>query len=271
MANKALPGNEPCRAVTADEIAQYDKHGWAKLPGFLGPEMLAGLCAMAKARLGEDGTGNAVNAMTQPFFNPELTDGPKDPLLRPLLDALGRNATALMQRRPGVGTRYFSDLFAPKLPYGKPTSHPGAGETFFHQDFMNWGLDRSGGMTFWIALEDLAPESGTMEYLSGSHRMGALGNYRTLGPGGIFHDFPELLERCPNSGPVAYAAGDATVHHSMMVHGAGRNLTDRPRWAYLAVVNPSDARWTGAPPEAFSTEGLKLLGELDDERFPLLG
>lgn len=271
MAEPTVSTSATCRAVTAQEIAHYREHGWAKLPGFLDPDLARTLLAMAKARMGEDGTGNAISPMQQPFFNPEATRGLEDPILRPLIEGIGRNAKALMQRREGLGVRYFGDMFAAKLPVAKETRHPGAGATYFHQDFMNWALDRSGGMTFWIALEDLAPESGTMQFSSGSHRMGALGHYRSYDDGDIFDDFPELRRDCPLSGPLAYAAGDATVHSNLTVHGAGENLSDKPRWTYIVIVNPADARWNGAPPEAFSTSGMEFLQELDDARFPLVG
>lgn len=268
----AAPTELTCRAVTAEEIAHYAEHGWAKLPGFVPPATVAALLAMAQARMGSDGKGNAVSPMKQPFFNPEVTGGPGNPQLRPLLDGMGRSAKALMQRSPRIEARYFGDFFAVKLPVSRETEHPGAGATYFHQDFTNWALDRSGGMTFWIALADLAPESGTMSFLSGSHRDGVLGHYLTYDEGeDIFDDFPELRDPERLSEPMSYAAGDATVHSVMTVHGAGENLTDGPRWAYIVTANPSDVRWSGAPPEAYSTEGMTLRQELNDERFPVIG
>jgi hypothetical protein len=266
-----MTGPATCRAVTAEEIAHYREHGWAKLPGFLPPGLVRALLAMARARMGADGQGNPVSPYRQPFFNPEATDGPADPLLRPVIEGIGGNARRLMERAPAIRARYFGDLFAAKLPAAQATAHPGAGATYFHQDFVNWALDRSGGMTFWIALADLAPDSGTMAFLDGSHRMGALGHYRTHGAGGIFDDFPELRDRCAMSGPLAYAAGDATVHSSLTVHGAGENRTAAPRWAWIVMANPSDARWTGAPPEAYATDGMEPRQVLDDARFPVIG
>lgn len=263
-----------CRAVTPEEIAHYDEYGWAKLPGFVSPEAVRVLREMAMARMGPDGQGNAVAPIDQPFFNPEVTDGPASPVLRPLIDAMGASAKALMRRTKNVGVRYFGDLFAVKLPASRETKHPGAGGTYYHQDFINWAIDRSGGMTFWIALDDLGPDSGTMSFLSGSHRLGALGHYHGYGEGGadILEDYPELAERCPSSGPMSYKAGDATVHDVMLVHGAGENVTDTPRWAWLVIANPADARWTGAPPEAYDTASMRHLDRLDDEaRFPLIG
>ena len=262
---------QTCRKVTAHEVDHYAEHGWVKLPGFLGRGLAARLLAMPRARMGDDGQGNAISPMQQPFFNPEATHGARDPALRPLIEGIGANARLLMQRREGLGVRYFGDMFAAKLPAASDTRHPGAGATYFHQDFMNWALDRSGGMTFWIALDDLVPESGTMQFFNGSHRLGALGHYRTYGEGDILDDFPELLSRCTLSEPMSYAAGDATVHSNLTVHGSGENRTTGPRWAYIAIANPADARWNGAPPEAFDTAGMTLHQQLDDERFPIIG
>lgn len=261
-----------CRTVTEEEVNHYHERGWAKLPGFIPPALVARLLAMAQERMGADGQGNKVSPMQQPFFNPEATDGPADSRLRPLIEGVGGNARRLMRRRPGIAARYFGNLFAAKLPVGRQTAHPGAGATYFHQDFVNWALDRSGGMTFWIALADLAPESGTMSFVDGSHREGVLGHYRTYREGeDIFDDFPELGDPARRTPPMIYLAGDATVHSVMTVHGAGENRTDDPRWAYIVMTNPSDARWNGGPPEAYSTEGMELRQELDEARFPVIG
>jgi hypothetical protein len=54
---------ESCRAVTAEEIAHYREHGWAKLSGFVPPRLVATLLAMAQAKMGADGQGNAVSPM----------------------------------------------------------------------------------------------------------------------------------------------------------------------------------------------------------------
>ena len=82
--------------------------------------------------------------------------------------------------------------------------------------------------------------------------------------------FPELRE-LEMSDPLTYAAGDVTVHTHLTIHGAGANLTDKPRWAYLILTQPADVCWNGAPPEAFDTTGMTVNQALDDERFPLIG
>jgi ectoine hydroxylase-related dioxygenase (phytanoyl-CoA dioxygenase family) len=126
-------------------------------------------------------------------------------------------------------------------------------------------------MVFWLALTALTPQSGTMAFLSRSHRFGAMGHYTTYGQGNLLDAYPELLDECTVTENQSYAAGDVTVHSNLCVHSAGVNLTDRPRWTYMVIVNPADACWNGGPADAFDTIGLRLHEVMDDGRFPVIG
>ena len=262
-----LSGN-PCRSVTADEVAHYKERGWVKLERFIHPEMLERLLKTARQQMGDD--GDSTIGISQSYFTVGYGGGLTNPPMRALIDQVGQNAKALMGRKAGVGVRYFSDFFAPKLPAMKKTKNAGNGATSFHQDFITFAVDRSGGMTFWIPLEAYGPEAGTMSFVNGSHRHGVLGNYRNYDPGDDALDtFPELRE-LEMSEPVSYGLGDITVHSHLTVHGAGLNLMDKPRWAYLILTQPFDAVWNGAPPEAFDTTGMQPYQRFSDERFPIL-
>lgn len=258
------------RPVTAEEVAHYQEFGWVKLEQFIVPEQVSQLLSTAKEMMGETGDKNAQSKAFS-YFIPRLTKGVDNPLMRPLIEAIGRNARVLMARGAAVGVRYFTDFFAPKLSSLTPSEFGGNGPSGFHQDYAASASDRSGGMVFWIALTDLTPESGTMSFVNGSHRFGVMGHQTTYGEGDLFDSYPELRERCTISEPMSYAVGDVTVHSNLCVHGSGPNLTDKPRWAYLVIVNPADACWNGGPADAFDTAGLKLHKEMDDGRFPVIG
>jgi ectoine hydroxylase-related dioxygenase (phytanoyl-CoA dioxygenase family) len=151
------------------------------------------------------------------------------------------------------------------------SKHGGNGPTHFHQDYVSFALDRSGGMTFWLALENYGPGFGTMSFVDSSHRCGVLGDYRTYPPGEDLLDvFPDLREDFAITPPMIYAAGDVTVHSHMIVHGAGANQTERPRWAYIVSVQPEDVHWTGGVSVVFDTAGMTLNQRLPDDRFPIL-
>jgi hypothetical protein len=256
----------PCRVVTEAEAAHYREHGWTKLEGFVAPEIVKLLLADARRRMGEDGDSNKPFGLNQPYFNAEYGAGLFNPVGRALIEGIGRSARVLMNRK-NMGVRYFADFFGPKLPAAKQTRNAGNGATDFHQDFMTFGVDRTGGMTFWIALEDYGADAGTMSFINGSHRLGILGGYHK---GDVRQFYPELLE-LEMSAPVVYKAGDVTVHSHMTSHGAGLNLTDRPRWAYLVLTQPADVSYNGGYSEAFDPSGLERDQQLPDDRFPIIG
>ena len=260
----------PCRPVTAEEIAHYQEFGWVKLASFVQPDVVRTLLDLARERMGEDGDSNADYGLRQPYFNVEAGCGPASPLIKSLVEGVGRAAKALMHRRSTVGVRYFQDFFAPKLPAKRKTKHEGNGPTAFHQDFVTFGVDRSGGMTFWFPLEAYGPDAGTMSFINRSHRAGVLGNYRNYGNAeDVTGVFPELRE-LEVSEPMTYAAGDITVHSHLTVHGAGANLMNKPRWAYIMLVQPADACWNGMPVEACGNVPQPTNQQLDDARFPVI-
>jgi hypothetical protein len=261
----------PCRAVTAEEVAHYEEKGWVQLKRFISAEMIATMLTKAKELMGEDGDSNPPYGIDQPYFNAFAASGYNDPRVRPVFDGIGQASKALMNRKSDAGVRLFNDFFAPKLPAAKKTRNQGNGPTSFHQDFITFAVDRSGGMTFWIPLEPYGPQAGTMSFLNGSHKLGVLGNYTSYDGRDIRDVWPELRE-CEESPQITYELGDVTVHTHFTVHGAGANMLDRPRWAYLVLPQPADARWNGAPPEAFdpAAHAMTPYGKFPDEAFPII-
>lgn len=261
--------NFPCRTVTAEEVAFYEAHGWVKLKDFLHPEILRILLERGIMLMGEDGQSNEDFGIRQAYFNPFPCGGLDVPEIKNMLVGFGENAKLLMNRKSGTGTRYFFDTFVPKLPVGKESARGGNGPTSFHQDFITFAVDRSGGMQFWVPLQACGPDKGTMSFINGSHKMGVLGNYTAYEGRDITEVWPELLDM-EMSEPMTYELGDVTVHNHLTVHGAGANTTDTPRWAMISSTLPADAHWNGSPPEAFDPAHLKPYELLDEERFPTL-
>jgi len=254
------------RAVTEAEIAHFKQHGWVKLERFVSRKRIDAMLAFARKHMGEDGTAGATPDSFS-YFNSLPVYGLDKPDFEPLLKHFGQSSIELRDLRIRSGARYFLDFFGVKLPSESTGGHQ---KSEWHQDFAAQVSDRSGGMVFWLALVDLTPDHGTMSFLSGSHRHGVMGDYRTYGKGDLLDVYPELIDECPSSGPVRLKAGDVTVHSDLCVHMAGSNTTKEPRWTYLAIMNPADARWTGAPAVSFDTEGLEHLQPLDEKRFPTI-
>ena len=148
-----------------------------------------------------------------------------------------------------MAINYHADLIAVKMPAGHASSRP----TGFHQDWVNFPFDRTGFLTFWIALDDITAAQGSMRFHNGSHRAGQLGK---MGLDGVElpQYYADIPERYPLSDPIDLAQGDATIHNGMVVHGAPENTTDRPRWTLIIAYHPADTCYTGAPHHIFKPE-----------------
>lgn len=276
--------SEPCRPVTAEEIDHLHELGWVKLKGFVDPDVIGAMLELAREAMGDDADSNPLSPFLEAalaegksgldYFNAQRSSGLSSPVLRPLIHAVGTSAAALQRRTTAdgsrLGVRYYQDLFVPKLPASKESRHGGNGATAYHQDFITFAVDRSGGMTFWFPLEAYGPDAGTMSFVDRSHRSGVMGDYTTYGAGDALDAFPELRE-LEVSEPMTYDVGDITVHTHLTIHGAGPNLLDRPRWAYILITQPADVCWNGAPCPNFDWTSMTPWEPLGDERFPVIG
>lgn len=272
-----------CRSVTAEEVDHLHQFGWVKLRSFVDPDVIRSMLDIARQTMGDDADSNPLSPFLEAaaaegkpgtaYFNAQRSSGLSNPLLRPLILEVGKSAKLLQRRASadgrGTEVRYYTDLLVPKLPSSKGSRHGGNGPTAFHQDFITFAVDRSGGMTFWFPLEAYGAEAGTMSFVNGSHRSGVLGDYTTYGEGDALDAFPELRQ-LGMSDPMTYEVGDITVHTHHTIHGAGANLLDRPRWAYIIVTQPADACWNGSPCPNFDHSAMKQWEPLGDERFPVI-
>jgi len=283
----ALVVESPCRTVTAEEVEHLHELGWVKLKRFVDPDLVRRMLEIARGKMGDDADGGPSNTDTAEastdgeedggavaYFNVGQSAGLTDPVMRPLIYDVGKNARALQRRRTAdgseVGVRYYADYFVPKLPSAKPSRRGGNGATAFHQDFITFSVDRSGGMTFWFPLEAYGPEAGTMSFVNRSHRAGVLGDYTTYGEGDALDVFPELHDLGLTE-QMTYELGDITVHTHLTIHGAGLNMLDRPRWGYLLATQPADVCWNGSPTPNFDSTGMRPWQPLNDDRFPVIG
>jgi hypothetical protein len=270
--------SKPCRSVTADEVDHLHELGWVKLTNFVDPDVIGAMLDLARDVMGDDADSNPMSPFLEAavsegragleYFNAQRSSGLEHAVLQPLIHEVGKSA-AQLQRRAGIGARYYQDLFVPKLPAAKESRHGGNGPTAFHQDFITFAVDRSGGMTFWFPLEAYGPDAGTMSFVNRSHRAGVLGDYTTYGGLDALEVFPEL-RALEQSEPMTYEVGDITVHTHLTIHGAGPNLMDRPRWAYILITQPGDVCWNGSPCPNFDYTTMKPWEPFGDERFPVI-
>jgi len=129
----------------------------------------------------------------------------------------------------GVGRlRFFHDQV-----FAKPPGHPGV--VPWHQDYSYW--TRTGPpchITVNLLLDDSDAESGCLQFVPGSHRLGLLPSVPFDAPlEEVRRHLPPDFEWCPVAVPAR--AGQATIHHSHTLHGSDRNRSQR--WRRAAVLN----------------------------------
>jgi phytanoyl-CoA hydroxylase len=113
-----------------------------------------------------------------------------------------------------------------------------------HQDGYYFHLIPSNAITMWIALEDVEPEQGCVNYVQGSHKYGmrAHGASGTLGFSQAILDFglPYDIENTKN---FPCKAGHIIAHHSLTVHWADGNTSeDKTRQAIGAIYYGESCR-----------------------------
>ena len=74
----------------------------------------------------------------------------------------------------------------------------------------------------------------------------------------------------PSSSCAVVAAAAACSTSGTTVHGAGANLTERPRWTWLLLVEPEDVCWNGTPCLSYDHSRMTPWQPMDGPRFPII-
>lgn len=119
---------------------------------------------------------------------------------------------------------------------------PGGGPTPFHQDQYYWPLSTDKTITMWMPLTPVTEEVGSMTFVTGSHRMGYLGDLPISDRSeAAFREFIAARGLTTRS----YGAmnpGDATFHAGWTLHGAPGNSTGSMREVMTIIYMASDIR-----------------------------
>ncbi len=102
-----------------------------------------------------------------------------------------------------------------------------------HQDNAYFCQDPPDVLTVWIAIDAATPSNGPVNYVRGSHRLGALPHK----PSGVRGNTMGLDAPFDDSAPFVgtLGPGDALIHHCQTIHYSSPNTTDRPRCGLLMV------------------------------------
>jgi hypothetical protein len=141
----------------------------------------------------------------------------------------------------------------------------------WHQDSTYWGLDPDTVVTAWIALSDAPVESGAMEFVPGSHRMGQLPHADTFAADNLLSRGQEIAVKvdAEKAVKVPLRAGEMSLHHVKLAHYSGPNTTADRRIGLAIRYIPPTVRQLKVRDSATLVRGRDTGGHYDLEPRPM--
>ncbi|GAA0965681.1 hypothetical protein GCM10009555_005730 [Acrocarpospora macrocephala] len=263
--------------VSDQQVADYRANGWARIPGLIPVEQALELKArleLLRARSEElTPDPERIRSRGQKHIGAEPSrrqhvmyenPGDYDHLFHAVTYSrrMGETAARFLEAE---SVRYLRSTI-----FEKVAESAGNAATNLHQDFPYLPVDRSGTITIWLALCEVAPDMGPLQFVSGSHTFGSLGRDAQTNVRPDFVAQQYARHAWPLTDPSAMKPGDATIHADLTIHGAARNTTDRPRTGFAMTYMRSDVLYTGAPWRHTDALGLEPNKPFDHEMFPIL-
>lgn len=116
---------------------------------------------------------------------------------------------------------------------------PGGGHTPWHQDQFYWPLETDKTITMWMPLVDTSAEMGSITFVSGTHRLGYLGDIPISDNSQEYYEQFIRDRELTKSNAGAMRAGDTTFHAGWTLHGAPSNQTQNMR-AVMTIIYFAD-------------------------------
>lgn len=134
------------------------------------------------------------------------------------------------------GIRPWHDQALFKKPWANPTA--------WHLDSPFWSFTDRRALSIWIALDDATIENGCLFFIPGSHKETNFDNYG-IGKNmdAIFDHYPKF--KTVESVPSILKAGGCSFHNGLCIHGAGPNMTSKPRRAMTCAFMPDGNSFNG--------------------------
>jgi ectoine hydroxylase-related dioxygenase (phytanoyl-CoA dioxygenase family) len=242
-------------SLSKEQIEFYTENGFLQVNDVLGPEEIKELKGYMEEAMSQELEGG--NTVHKNRNKPDGYSRVLNHVVNCWRDHAGvaryssdkRLAGMAKQLTGASSIRLFHDHALWKMPKdSKPTP--------WHQDFPFWPTDEPGGLSIWIALDDVDENNGCMMFVPKSHKLGELPAAPLNGTIDVFHyvqdhdikDVPPVICRMK--------AGSCTFHNGLTFHYAHANSTDDPRRAFAIIYMPDGTTYNGK--KHVITDSLKL-------------
>lgn len=227
--------------VTPEQISRYQEDGFIVLENFLEANELENWRRCTEEAIPKrlntthlqnqsDPDSYYAQVFTQALKLREVHEGMREIMDDPRLGKLAADLAGVQ------GIRIWHDQALIKPPFGNATA--------WHLDNPFWSFSSKDAISLWVALDDATLENGCLYYLPGTHKQATFeptnigSNQRDL-----FKIYPQWLSIASVATPCP--AGSAVLHNGLVAHGAGANMTNRPRRAMTCAYMPDGSTFNG--------------------------
>ena len=244
------------RAITPEEIKQYQEHGAVLLRGFVDPETVEELRGACLDPERPQGRYKNVLSPTGKFFEERFLAESSD-----VLHEYSFNETIGESVAKAMGSPTARFLFDHLFVCGPNTPL----EHYWHQDISYWPIEGKQICSIWVTLTDCTVDSSALELVLDSDK----GDIHAIRPFGE-EDFGEDVKKNYDKGGIPkfhemrdkykilsadLKAGDAYFFNARIMHASGGNRSkDVERVAYSVRYIGEDVTWH--PRAAFDQEAL---------------
>jgi phytanoyl-CoA hydroxylase len=237
--------------LTPQKVEEYRQNGFVVIENLLTPAELAEWRSAVEEAVGERGgikipgtnlkTGHddGINKEDADYygnvFEQLLNLWQTNERVRKLM--LSKELGEMACRLSGAsGIRIWHDQALIKRPWANPTT--------LHLDVPFWSFSSPDALSIWVALDDATLENGCLYFLPGTHTKTG---YQSIGitknMNAVFQVYPQLASIAAIATPIQ--AGSASFHNGLCIHGAGPNMTPRPRRAMTCAYMPEGSTFNG--------------------------
>lgn len=223
--------------LTAEQISDFQRDGYIRVPQFFSPEETNKLYEGALADKAMRENALDLNDQTGKKTRLSLWFTPGDDLFGLMIrsERMVRSAGLLLDSNQPV-CHFHTKLMQKEPKVG------GAWE--WHQDYGYWYKNQfmfpDQMVSVMIALTNANKENGCLQVIKGSHKLGRV-NHGFAGEQ-VGADM-EMVNNALKTMPLEYCVlepGDALFFHSNILHRSEANLSDNPRWSIISVYVSKD-------------------------------
>ena len=137
----------------------------------------------------------------------------------------------------------------------------------WHQDALYWANDPAHVVTAWVALTESDAGNGCLRMFRGSHRRGVIAHVDTFGEDNMLSRGQKVVEELEESDAtdIVLRPGEASVHHTVTVHGSEPNRSERPRIGFAITYVVPEATLSGPRTGATLVRGVNTHDHFDIE------